>query len=113
MRKKGRILAVSALSPVCTNNCPKSGQLESDHQSFDRRSDKNSVRGLTGPCVDKFWRGFIPFYFRALFAIKGLLAFKPNSMFKGINRYLNAIALVGKESHGSYISDHNLAQYVN
>ena len=77
-----------------------------------RRIDKSSVilnEVSPGPVWTNFGAAY-PFYLRVFFVIKGLLASKPNSMSEGINRYLHAIALVGKESHGSYISDYSLAQ---
>lgn len=76
--------------------------------------DRNSViinEVSPGPVWTNFGAMY-PFYFRVLIIIKGVFASKPNSMADGVNRYLHAIALAGKESHGAYISDYNMAQYV-
>ncbi|CAL5870368.1 uncharacterized protein PFLUO_LOCUS4604 [Penicillium psychrofluorescens] len=77
-----------------------------------QRIDKKTVifnEVSPGPVLTNFG-AIYPFYFRAMIAIAGAFASKRKSLAEGVNKYLHAIALVGKESHGAYISNYEIAQ---
>lgn len=79
-----------------------------------RRIDRNLVilnEVSPGPVLTNFAHTY-PAYFRVGIAIVGHFANKSNSLAQGVKRYLHAMALVGEESHGEYISDFKIAKYV-
>ncbi|KAM0235128.1 hypothetical protein ACHAPO_005923 [Fusarium lateritium] len=60
-----------------------------------------------GPALTNFGATY-PAYFRIALWIAGHFINKDKQIANGVNKYLHAMAIVGQESHGQYISDYKL-----
>ncbi|KAI6756041.1 hypothetical protein HG530_011777 [Fusarium avenaceum] len=60
-----------------------------------------------GPALTNFGATY-PAYFRLALSIAGHFINKDKQIANGVKKYLHAMAIVGQESHGQYISDYKL-----
>ncbi|KAG5659125.1 hypothetical protein KAF25_000327 [Fusarium avenaceum] len=60
-----------------------------------------------GPALTNFGATY-PAYFRLALSIAGHFINKDKQIANGVKKYLHAMAVVGQESHGQYISDYKL-----